>query len=338
MSKKKRLAAAAAAAGVEETLYAPNCAVKSAEFDYVGPDPERMEGISRPSVSFWKDAMRRLWSNKTAVVCTVVLAIILICALIFPILSPFDMSAQHLEHTNKGLFYTATLADGSTHMHIFGTDDLGRDVFVRIWEGARISLLIAFTAVFINFVIGIVYGGISGYFGGWIDNVLMRILEIINGIPYLIIVILLMMILPRGIVSIIVAYGLVGWTGMARLVRGQILALKEQEFVVAAEAMGAAPTRIIAKHLLPNILSVVIINITLAIPSAIFSEAFLSFIGMGVPVPNASWGTLANDGVRLFQIHPHLLALPAFFISITMLAFNLLGDALRDAFDPKLRR
>ena len=167
---------------------------------------------------------------------------------------------------------------------------------------------------------------------------MMRIVEVINGIPYMIVVILLMMILKPGMGAIIIAYSLVGWTGMARLVRGQIVGLKEQEFVIAAKAMGAKPSRIITKHLLPNILSVVIVNITLAIPGVIFSEAFLSFIGLGVPIPMSSWGTLANDAILVFRTYPMQLFLPSICICLTMLGFNLLGDALRDAFDPKLRR
>jgi oligopeptide transport system permease protein len=224
------------------------------------------------------------------------------------------------------------------HMHLFGTDTLGRDIFTRTWQGARVSMFISLTAVFINFVIGIIYGGISGYVGGTADNVMMRIIEIINGIPYLIIVVLLMMVLPAGTMTMVVAYATVGWTGMARLVRGQIMSLKQQDYVVAAKVMGASSTRIISKHLLPNTLSVVIVDITLAIPSAIFTEAFLSYIGLGVPVPLASWGILASDGSRVFQMYPTQLIIPAICISLTMLSFNLIGDGLRDALDPKLRR
>ena len=223
-------------------------------------------------------------------------------------------------------------------MHIFGTDNLGRDLFVRAFEGGRVSLMIAFSAVFVNLIIGMIYGGISGYFGGMVDNIMMRIVEVVNGIPYLIVVVLLMMVLPPGIFTMVIAYATVGWTGMARLVRGQCLSLKNQEFVVAAEAMGATASRIIGKHLLPNALSVIIINVTLAVPSAIFTEAFLSYIGMGVPVPQPSWGMLAQEGASVFQLYPHQLLIPAIAISLTMLSFNLLGDGLRDAFDPRLRR
>jgi oligopeptide transport system permease protein len=303
-------------------------------FDLVPNEEKESEKIVRPSLSYWKDAMRRLSKNKVAIFCAAFLALIIILAIIIPIVSPYTVSEIHIEHTDKGLFYKAE--DG--HMHIFGTDSLGRDIFVRVWSGARVSMFIAFTAVFCNFIIGVIYGGLSGYIGGRVDDVMMRIIEIINGIPYLMIVILLLTVIEAGIGSMIIAYAAVGWTGMARLVRGQVIALKEQEFVIAAKSLGAKPSRILAKHLLPNTLSVVIVNITLAIPSAIFTEAFLSFIGLGVPIPNASWGTLANDGVTVFQQYPHMLFIPAFFISLTMLSFNLLGDALRDVFDPRLRR
>lgn len=312
-------------------------------FTHIGKNAGNSEKIVRPSLSYWKDAMRRLAKNKVAIACVIVLLFITIMAIIVPFVSPYTMSEQHTDHANKGLFYThpddlSTPDVNEEHFHIFGTDDLGRDMFVRIWSGARVSMFIAITAVLINFVVGIIYGGISGYCGGSVDNIMMRIIEIINGIPYLMIVILLIVVLEPGIATIIIAYAAVGWTGMARLVRGQVIALKEQEYVIAAKSMGVKPSRIIGRHLLPNTLSVVIVNITLAIPSAIFTEAFLSFIGLGVPIPDASWGSLANDGVKLFQQYPHMLFLPAIFISLTMLSFNLLGDALRDVFDPKLRK
>ncbi|MBH1939357.1 ABC transporter permease [Mobilitalea sibirica] len=304
-------------------------------FEWIGSNTTESETISRPSTSYWKDAMHRLRRNKAAMICLIIIGIIGILSIIIPIISPYTVSEQHVTHTYAKIGYTDP---GDGHVHLFGTDSLGRDVFTRIWYGARISLFISFTAVFVNVIIGIIYGGIAGYIGGAVDNVMMRIIEIINGIPYLIIVILLMMIMPKGIMTIVVAYAAVAWTGMARLVRGQIMSLKQQDYVVAAKVMGAKPSRIIGKHLLPNTFSVVIVHITLSIPSAIFTEAFLSYIGLGVPVPYASWGTLANEGRQLFQMYPHLLIIPAICISLTMLSFNLLGDGLRDALDPKLRR
>ncbi|MDF2943513.1 MAG: oppC [Herbinix sp.] len=309
--------------------------IEKNRFEWVGANAAESETISRPSTSYWKDAMHRLSKNKAAMTCLFIIIIITLCAIFIPIFSPYTMSEQHLTHTYAPMGFKDS-TDG--HLHLFGTDTLGRDIFTRIWYGARISLFISFTAVFVCFFIGVIYGGISGYLGGAVDNVMMRIIEIINGIPYLIIVVLLMMVIPPGVYTMVIAYAAVGWTGMARLVRGQIMSLKQQDYVVAAKVMGAKPSRIIAKHLLPNTLSVVIVNITLAIPSAIFTEAFLSYIGLGVPVPLASWGTLANEGSRVFQMYPSQLIIPAICISLTMLSFNLLGDGLRDALDPKLRR
>ncbi len=309
--------------------------IEKSQFEWVGANVSDAEKIGRPSTSYWRDAMHRLKRNKTAMVCLVIIIFIGLMSILVPMFSPYTISEQHLTHTDAPMFFTDS-ADG--HMHIFGTDSLGRDIFTRVWSGGRVSLFIAFAAVFINFIVGVIYGGISGYVGGAVDNVMMRIIEIITGIPYLIIVVLLMMVLEPGALTMVIAYATVGWTGMARLVRGQIMSLKEQDYVVAAKVMGAKPARIIGRHLLPNTLSVVIVNLTLAIPSAIFTEAFLSYIGLGVPVPLASWGVLANDGSRVFQMFPTQLIIPAICISLTMLSFNLLGDGLRDALDPKLRR
>ncbi len=254
-------------------------------------------------------------------------------SIVMPMISQYTMSEISDSH-NLGLMSE----DVHGNFHIFGTDNLGRDSWTRLWYGGRISLLIAFVAVGINCIIGIIYGGISGYLGGWVDNIMMRIVEIVSGIPYLLVVILLMTIMKPSISTIIIAYALVGWVGMARLVRGQVIQLKEQEFVISARTMGAGAGRILMRHLVPNTLSVIIVNLTLAIPSAIFTEAYLSFIGLGVPLPQASWGTLANDGITNFRYYPEQLLIPAILISLTMLGFNLLGDKLRDAFDPKLRR
>ena len=317
--------------------------IEKSKFQWVGSDAENREGISRPSTTFLKDAMTRFLKNKVAVICLFVILIMILGSILIPFFSAFEGREQHYSHTNAGIWTECTElkdADGNpeVHHHIFGTDTLGRDIFTRVWEGGRVSLFIAFAAVFINFIVGIIYGGISGYFGGMVDNIMMRIVEVINGIPYLIIIVLLMMILPAGLWTIVIAYATTGWTGMARLVRGQVMQLKEQEFVIAAQAMGGKVSRIIARHLLPNTLSVVIVNVTLAIPSAIFTEAWLSYLGLGVPVPYSSWGTLAQAGQQAFQTYPLQLVVPAVAICITMLSFNLLGDGLRDAFDPKLRR
>lgn len=307
---------------------------KKLDFTWVGVDSKKSEEVGLKSTSFWKDAFRRLFKSKTSIVVIVVLLVIIGLAIFVPIFSEFTIMEMNPAENYLKWFSSDSLGK----FHILGTDKFGRDVWVRIWDGARVSLIIAFAAVVVDFVLGAVYGGLAGFFGGIIDNIMMRIVEVLVGIPYMIIIILLMMVMKRGIGTIIVAYALVGWTDMARLVRGQVLQLKEQEFVMAAKVMGGSPVRIIARHLLPNTLSVMIVNLTLAVPGAIFTEAFLSFIGLGVPIPYSSWGILASEGVVVYMFEPQMLLAPAFLISITMLSFNLLGDALRDAFDPKLRR
>ncbi|MEG1427355.1 MAG: ABC transporter permease, partial [Oscillospiraceae bacterium] len=211
--------------------------IDKSKFKWVGSDPEARDGILRPSLTFWRDAMNRLMKNKVAFVCAIVIVLLILLSIVVPFISPFEGRQQHYSHTNAGFWTPCTEIEGAP-IHIFGTDTLGRDLMTRVWEGGRVSLFIAFAAVFVNFIVGVIYGGISGYFGGGLDNVMMRIIEIINGIPYLIIVVLLMLVLPQGIMTIVIAYATVGWTGMARLVRGQVVSLKEQEFVIAAQAMG----------------------------------------------------------------------------------------------------
>lgn len=314
--------------------------IDKSSFAYVGESAHDREAIARPSLTFTQDAIRRMMKNKVAMLCIVLILILTAMSIFAPMFSKFDYREQHYGHTNApmGTVCDESGVPGEGHVHIFGTDTLGRDLFVRIWMGGRVSLTIAIVSALIDLVLGSIYGGISGYFGGTVDIIMMRLLEIINGIPYLIIVILLMMILEPGMITIIIAYSLVGWIPMARLVRGQVVALKQQEYIAAAEAMGASASRIIARHLLPNTLSVVIVRVTLSIPSAIFSEAYLSYIGLGIPLPMCSWGSLAQLGIMNFRIYPSQLIIPAICISLTMLAFNMFGDGLRDAFDPKLRR
>ena len=318
-----------------QTLNPAGVPIDPSEFEWVGPNADEMETISRPSISFWKDAFRRLRKSKVAVFCFVILILLILGAIFMPLVSSFDFSRQNVAFSNQPPMWVDNETGG---IHLFGTDALGRDIWVRIWMGARVSLTVAIAVALIDCVIGIIYGGVSGYFGGAVDNVMMRIVEVVSGIPYLIIVMLLLIVLPRGLGTIIIAYSITGWTGMARLVRGQVLALRNQEFLIAAESMGAKPARIIARHLAPNLLSLIVVNVTLDIPSVIFTEAFLSMLGLGIAPPQSSWGIMANDGITVFQIYPMQLVYPALFISITMLAFNLLGDQMRDAFDPKLRR
>ncbi len=297
------------------------------DFKIIGKNISDMESISRPALSYWQDAWRRIKKNKVAFFSLVLLGIYVLLAIFVPLLSPWDFAEQSAEH----------LSEGITSAHWFGTDSLGRDLFVRVWMGARVSLTIGFIAAFLNAVIGTFVGGISGYFGGKLDMAIMRLVDVLYGIPGLIVTILVMLVIGRGVTSLVVAMVIVGWIGSCRFVRGEILRLKEQDFVLAARVLGVPSIVIVVKHLIPNILGLIITNLTMAIPGAIFNEAFLSFIGLGVAPPTASWGILAKEGIKMLRSAPIQLLIPAFFICTTVLALNLLGDGLRDAFDPRLR-
>ncbi|MFC7784054.1 ABC transporter permease [Rossellomorea sp. GCM10028870] len=287
------------------------------------------EAVVRPSLSYWQDAWKRLVKNKLAMLGFVFLIGLIVMAVIGPIISPHDVTKQTLSNQN--------LPPSGDHW--FGTDDMGRDVFTRTWYGARISLFVGFMAALIDFVIGIVYGGIAGYKGGKTDNVMMRIVEILYGLPYLLVVILLMVVMGPGLLTIIVALTVTGWIGMARIVRGQVLQIKNYEFILASKTFGTKTARIIRKNLLPNTMGPIIVQMTLTVPSAIFAEAFLSFLGLGIQAPYASWGVMANDGLStILSGYWWRLFFPALFISLTMFSFNVLGDGLQDALDPKLRR
>jgi oligopeptide transport system permease protein len=288
------------------------------------------EAIVRPSTTYWQDAWRRLKMNKGAMAGLVIVILMLIMAIVGPYLTTFTYDAQQLsvEYTNLP----------SSSEHWFGTDDLGRDLFTRVWHGARVSLLIGFVSALVQFLIGVTYGGISGYLGGWVDEVMMRIVEVLSGIPFLLYVVLLMVVLEPGLHTILIALGAVYWLSMARLVRGQVLSLKEQEYVLAARALGASQWRLIFRHLIPNCMGPILVYSTLAIPEAIFAEAWLSFLGLGVSAPAASLGMLVSDGISSIRLYPWQLFYPAFFISLTILAFNIFGDGLRDALDPRLRK
>ena len=284
--------------------------------------------MTRPSLTYWSDAWRRFKENKLAMVSSVILLIIIAMAIVQPMVSRYEYDEQDLFATNQG----------PSMEHLFGTDQLGRDIFTRCWSGARVSLLIGVVVAVLNGTVGILYGGIAGYFGGVADNLMMRLCELIGAIPSMLWMILLVLIMKPGILPIIVAIGATGWIGMARLFRGQVLTLRETEFVMASRTMGAGSIWIIVKHLLPNAMSPIIISMANAIPGAIFSEAFLSYIGLGIPLPMASWGSLASDGANMLLSYPYQLFFPALLICITMLCFNLMGDGLRDALDPRMRQ
>lgn len=276
--------------------------------------------------SLWTDAWRRLAQNRMAVVATVIFGLIILLCLIGPLLF-----GQHSGETNN-LENAFQKPSGS---HWFGTDDLGRDVFVRTLEGGRISLAVGFLATAVSLVIGVVYGSFAGYVGGRTDAFLMRIVDILYSLPFTIFVILLMVMFGRNFILLFVAIGFVEWLTMARIVRAQIMALKDTEFVEAARALGYGNMRIIFGHLLPNILGPVIIYASLTVPAVMLLEAVLSFLGLGVQPPMSSWGLLIKDGAEKIDVYPWLLIFPALFFSATLFSLNFIGDGLRDALDPK---
>ncbi|WP_420827880.1 oligopeptide ABC transporter permease [Exiguobacterium algae] len=315
------------------------------------------ERIAGKSLNFWQDAWIRLKKNRAAIVSLSIILILVLLALFGPMLSGRDAYEQNISQAKlppkvtglewAGFDGMATLGSRDIDFYEqkkveenfwFGTDYLGRDLWSRIWEGTRISLFIGLMAAIIDTVIGVAYGGVSAYFGGRVDNIMQRIVEILTGVPNLILIILFILIFDPGVFTIILAMAITGWIGMSRLVRGQILKLKNQEFVLAARTLGASSGRLIFKHLIPNTLGAIIITLMFTIPSAIFFEAFLSFIGIGLQPPQASLGTLINDGYKELRTFPFLLVIPSTIIVLLMVSFNLLADGLRDAFDPKMRK
>ena len=299
------------------------------KFQIIGCNNLDSEGILRPSMTYWQDAWRRLKKNKVAMVSLVLLGLIVLMTIIGPMIGKFEYQATNNDMLN--------VKPNSTYW--FGTDTLGRDLFSRVWIGGRISIIIGLVGALVDTVVGTIYGGIAGYLGGIADDIMMRILEILVSIPYLVLVILIRVLMDGGgMAPLIIAMTITGWCYMARLVRGQLLQIKEQEYVLAAKALGANPSRIIAKHLVPNTLGVMIVAITFDIPGFIFAEAFLSFLGIGIQSPMTSWGALASAGQQNLMFYAYQLIFPAIAISLTMLSFNLLGDGLRDALDPKLRQ
>lgn len=318
--------------------------------------------VMRESVGFWKDGVRRLKKNKIAMVSLIVVLVIFILSFVIPSVYPYKYEQQIKTSVNLApMQYSETekaqmAAGEKVFPHILGTDNLGRDYAVRVMMGSRVSLLVGLVASAIILLIGSLYGAISGYLGGWVDMVMMRIVDIIYTVPDVLIVILLAAVLNYplknlsqrpgfewigvigvNLISIFLVFALLYWVGMARIVRSQIMVLKEQEYVTAAKALGASNGRIIRKHLLTNCIGTLIVTTTLQIPSSIFTESFLSFLGLGVNAPMPSLGSLASAAINGMQTNPHRLFAPAIMIAVIILSFNLLGDGLRDAFDPKMK-
>jgi oligopeptide transport system permease protein len=298
-------------------------------FGTLGVDEQEGERIAGPPVGFWRDGWIRLKKNRGALVSLTIVVVLLAMAFaVGPLLASHSPYAQALGRR---------FAAPSTNFW-FGTDEFGRDMWTRVWAGTRVSLYIALLAALLDMFVGITFGAVSGFLGGRTDDVMQRIIEILNGIPYLVVAILAMLIFDPGIITISIAIGITGWTYMARIVRGRMFQLKDQEFALASRSLGASRTRLVWKHLLPNSLGPIIINLMFTIPSAIFAEAFLSFIGLGIQVPDASLGSLISDGADQLRFHPYLLWLPSAVFCLIMICFNLLGDGLRDALDPKMRK
>lgn len=312
--------------------------------------------------NFWKDVFIRFFRKISAVIGLALIIIITVFAVIGPGMNDFTYSTQYLSQKNFAPRVAALerfgIFDGSESMktttgnmeinyyeqnglndlyYWFGSDNFGRDIWTRVWSGARVSLIIAVAAALIDMIIGMSYGLISGYFGGKTDMIMQRILEIANGIPRLVIVTLLLLVLQPGMLTIIFALMLTEWVGMSRIARAEMLKLKEQEFVLASRTLGAGNFFIIFKEVLPNIIGPIITQVMFSIPTAIFTEAFLSFVGLGIPVPQCSLGSLISEGFNSFTTHPYQIIPPIIVMALLMLSFNLVADGLREALDPKLK-
>ena len=335
------------------------------KFEKATDEEKKQQDVMSESTTFFRDGMRKLMKNPLAVLSLVLLAIILITIIVAPMIVPYkyeeimsingkrDKGAKNLAPFTYSKMEQQYIDQGGTRFpHIFGTDEQCRDYFIRVVYGTRVSLSIGVFASLIVLIIGMIYGSISDYVGGRTDLIMMRIVDIIYSLPDMLVIILISVVLDQvldltgsplaklgtNMVSIFIVFGLLYWVGMARLIRGQILSIKQNEYILAARAIGAKPGRIIKRHILPNCLSVIIISAALQVPSAIFTESYLSFLGLGVRAPMPSLGSLANAAREGLQSYPYKLVFPALTICLIVLSLNLLGDGLRDAFDPKLKR
>ena len=298
------------------------------KFKIIGFSQEDANRIDRPTISYWQDAWRRLKKNPVAMASMIVLGLLVIMVIVGPIMRGYDYETMNVAEKNLG----------PSSKYWFGTDNLGRDLFSRIWVGARASLIIALVATALKLVFGTVYGALMAHFGGWVDEILMRIIEVLNSIPSMLLTILIMLVLGNNLFSLLVALSITAWCNTARQVRGMIKQLRESEYVYAAEVLGAKPVRIIVKHYIPNMLGILILDTATAIPSFIFTEAGLSFLGIGLQAPEISLGVLISRGQQNMDFYPSQLFFPCLILCVIVMAFNLLGDGLRDALDPRLRQ
>ena len=330
--------------------------VESQSFDFVHADVNKAAASETyVNTTFSQDVFKRLFKNKGAIIGMVLIVLIVLLAIFAPVFSPYSYKEQDLDNNylppkmplleKIGIFdgtargtdqYAARGVDEDVY-HYFGTDSFGRDLWTRLWNGTRISLLIAILAVAIDLVLGMSYGLISGYFGGKVDFIMQRIVEVINGIPQLVIITLFALVLEPGMVSIILALLISGWIPMSRVCRAQVLKQKEQEYVLAARTLGVSNLKIIFKEIVPNVLGQVVIMSMFSIPSAIFTESYLAFIGLGVRAPMASLGSLVSTGYQSFLVYPFLVIIPVTVLGLLMISFNLFADGLRDAFDPTMK-
>ncbi|HSD49790.1 MAG TPA: ABC transporter permease [Candidatus Methylomirabilis sp.] len=274
----------------------------------------------------WHDAFRRLRRNRLAILGSTVVLVFVLAAILSPWIAPFPFDKTNLPYGAKP----------PTRTHVLGTDELGRDLFTRLLYGARISFAVGILATLVSLTIGVTYGSLAGYTGGRLDHLMMRIVDILYGLPFMFFVIILMVIFGRNILNLFVALGAVQWLTMARIVRGQVLSLKVREFVLSAQAMGASPLRLLVRHVLPNALGPIVVYATLTVPAVMLEEAFLSFLGLGVQPPMASWGSLASEGAAAMEPYPWLILFPGLALTVTLLSLNFVGDGLRDALDPQI--
>lgn len=301
--------------------------VTADDFQRIGTEGLSGDQLNAPALTYWKDVWRRFKANKLALLGLMILILIVVTLYVGPLLSGKDY--QYINGSIKNTKPNTT--------YWFGTDDMGRDLFTRVCVGGRISIIIGLCCTLVMFVIGSLLGALAGLKGGLIDDIIMRLCEFVGNLPYLIIVVILSIVLGQSMFSLVFAMSLTAWVGTTRMVRGQILQIKEQDYVQAATALGAGTGRIMLKHLIPNALGIIMVDITMSVPGFIFSEAFLSYIGLGVQAPKTSWGALASAGQQSMMFYPYQLFFPCVMIVLTILAFHLIGDGLTDALDPKLR-